>query len=56
VRLSVYLDRFEADADRLGRYLLVYKVATYGIGAVSGFLSYMGLEVSFIRSLSIPNK
>jgi hypothetical protein len=51
VRLNVYRERYEAKADDLDWVLLIYKVATYAIGAVSGFLSYMGLEV---RSSAIP--
>ena len=46
VRLRVYLDRFEEEADGLDRVLLFYKVSTYVMGAVSGFLSYVGFEVS----------
>jgi hypothetical protein len=46
VRLHVYRERYETEADSLDWVLLFYKVATYGIGAVSGFLSYMGFEVN----------
>jgi hypothetical protein len=45
VRLDVHLGLFEEEADSLDWMLLFYKVATYSIGAVSGFLSYLGLEV-----------
>jgi hypothetical protein len=46
IRLDVYLDLFEREADAKDWLLLFYKVATYFIGAVSGFLSYMGLQAS----------
>ena len=52
VRLDVYRERFEDHADRSDWFLLFYKVATYAIGAVSGFLSYMGLEVISLTLLS----
>jgi len=45
VRLDVYRERYEDHADSSDWFLLFYKVATYAIGAVSGFLSYMGLEM-----------
>ena len=52
VRLDVYREIYEERADWLDWVLLFYKVATYGIGAVSGFLSYMGLEVNPPPTLS----
>ncbi len=54
IRLNVYRDRYEEVADRLNWMLLFYKIATYAIGAVSSFLSYMGLEVSESTLLQAP--
>ena len=54
VRLDVYRELYEGQADHLDWLLLFYKVATYALGAVSSFLSYMGLEVSG-RILALPH-
>ena len=54
MRLDLYREGYEDDADSLDRKLLVYKVVTYAIGAVSGFLSYAGLEVGARWQRTLP--
>ena len=34
--------------------LLVYKIATYAIGVIGGFLSFMSLEVQYVAVLVFP--
>jgi hypothetical protein len=50
-RLNGQLQLLEEEADKLDWRLLYYKVATYAIGAVGGFLSFLSLEVIFERSV-----
>jgi hypothetical protein len=47
-RLSGHLQLFEEEADSWDRGLLLYKIATYAIGVIGGFLSFMSLEVRLV--------
>ncbi len=50
LRLGGHLQLFEEEADKLDKRLLVYKIATYAIGVVGGFLSFLSLEVRIARA------
>jgi hypothetical protein len=54
VRLNINRERYGRKADHLDWILLFYKVATYAIGALSAFLSYMSLEVSESTLCLVP--
>ncbi len=45
IRLSTQLDDFEAGSDRLDTRILWYKVVSYVIGVMGGFLVVLSLEV-----------
>ena len=54
MRLAGHLELFEEEADSLDKKLLVYKIATYAIGVIGGFLSFMSLEVQYVAVLVFP--
>ena len=51
MRLSGHLQLFEDEADSLDKQLLLFKISTYAIGVVGGFLSFMSLEVGLLSLL-----